>query len=334
MTMNEKEFPLTYYRLRFDLRAETPIRLGGMRAGSYLRGALVEVMRRATCPYSVFSGKPSFLPEPNHSKNCPVCWLVSANENPGTERRGYVLTPPISTPLIIQPGEPISFHLTLLGNAQRYLPYFVLAVPEAGKIGVGEGRGRFSLTTIFAEYPKKPDWCVLQEGENILRPPLTPVTHADLQTNADLLSSAWGKGLVTLWIDFLTPLRLIWNKRLVKSPDFAVLFSRLLERLDELSMQFARGTQRPIEERNYLFTLAQKVRLLESNIHWQEISSGSRRTGKRTWISGIVGSALYCAPADVWRALLPWLLWGEVTQVGKDAVKGNGVLRISHHKVL
>jgi hypothetical protein len=25
---------------------------------------------------------------------------------------------------------------------------------------------------------------------------------------------------------------------------------------------------------------------------------------------------------------LPWLLWGEVAQVGKDTVKGNGVFRM------
>jgi len=34
------------------------------------------------------------------------------------------------------------------------------------------------------------------------------------------------------------------------------------------------------------------------------------------------------APVEVWREPLPWLLWGEITQVGKDTSKGNGVYRL------
>jgi hypothetical protein len=37
---------------------------------------------------------------------------------------------------------------------------------------------------------------------------------------------------------------------------------------------------------------------------------------------------VYAATFNVWRALLPWLLWGAVAQVGKDVVKGNGVYDI------
>lgn len=313
-------FPLTYLRLRFTCRAETPLVLGGLRAGSNLRGALLTVMRRATC-----TGDTSDL---THATACPICWLAAANEHPGQERRGYAIAPPRSGTETIQPGEEFDFRISLFGDAVRYLPYFVLAVPEAGRNGVGPGRGCFTLKTINAERPLEDDWPVLKEGENIVRPPSRPVAHADIQRTADALAARLDGKQPRLALEFITPLRLIVDRRLLKAPDFGVIFARLLERLDDLTAQHAGGSPRPLQDRQTWWELANQVRLIESQAVWAEVSSGSSRTGGQTWISGLVGSAWYSASADIWRPLLPWLLWGEVVQVGKDTAKGNGVFRV------
>lgn len=323
-------FPLTFTRLRFECLVQTPLRLGGWRAGSNLRGALVDVMRRATCAYSVPSvpGQKVAV-DPAHTAQCPVCWLVAAHEKPGVERRGYVLTPPEGVPSVLMPAERFAFHLTLLGEAQHFLPYFVLAVPEMGLGGVGTGRGRFHLRRVVAEFPGGREEEVLAEGTQALRLPEQVVTHADLLNLAEKFSRRWREaGVASLELKFLTPLRLIWNESLVKAPDFSILFARLLERVDELAMQFSGGERRPLEERAHLQNLAREVRLIENHTLWVEVSSGSSRTGSKTWISGLVGSARYAAPVPVWKELLPWLLWGEAMQVGKDTVKGNGAFRM------
>jgi len=346
-------FPLTSLRLRFHCVAESPIQLGGLRAGSNLRGALVNVMRRATC-----AGDPS---DAAHLAICPVCWLVAANDHPGQERRGYVITPPLpedpkgfsrfpSADTIqlltfpgdfspqaktfrvfenLEPGATFDFHITLFGDAVRYLPYFVLAVPETGRTGVGPGRGRFALKTIHAEHPLAEDWTVLKEGENIVRPPAQPVAHADILQAAEKFAGSLGDGSARLRLDFLTPLRVILEERLLKSPDFGAIFNHILRRLDELAVQHAGGAERPLEERQRLWDLANRVRLVESQAGWVDVRSGSSRTGQPTWISGLVGPAWYSAPVEVWRELLPWLLWGEITQVGKDTSKGNGVYQLN-----
>jgi hypothetical protein len=124
-------------------------------------------------------------------------------------------------------------------------------------------------------------------------------------------------------------MRLIQDKRLVKSPDFSVLFQRLLERLDELNQQYGSGSGRPAAEVQRLQTLANQVQLVEAHTDWIELKSGSTRSGKVTWLSGFVGMAEYTAHGAVWGELLPWLLWGTITQAGKDAVKGNGVFEIN-----
>ena len=313
-------FPLTALRLRFHCTTESPIQLGGLRAGNNLRGALVNVMRRATC-----AGDPS---DASHVAVCPVCWLVAAKDYPGQERRGYVITPPIGVGESLDPGAGFDFHITLFGDATRYLPYFVLAVPETGRTGIGPGRGRFALKTIHAEHPLTSDWVVLMEGENVVRPPAQPVAHADILQAAEKFAGQLGEGSARLRLDFLTPLRIILEERLLKSPDFGVIFNHVLRRLDELAVQHAGGVERSLDERQRLWDLANRVRLVESQTNWVDVRSGSSRTGQPTWISGLVGSAWYSALIDVWRELLPWLIWGEIVQVGKDTAKGNGVYRL------
>ncbi|MDI6770831.1 MAG: CRISPR system precrRNA processing endoribonuclease RAMP protein Cas6 [Anaerolineales bacterium] len=327
-TASSESFPLTALRLRFRCAAESHIQLGGLRAGSNLRGALVNVMRRATC-----AGDPS---DPAHLAVCPVCWLVAANDHPGQERRGYVITPVLTEDPKgffrvfegLEPGEMFDFHITLFGEAAHYLPYFVLAVPETGRTGLGPGRGRFALRTIHAEHPLNGDWTVLAEGENVVRPPVQNVTHADIQQKAKTFADGLGSGAARLRLDFMTPLRIILEERLLKSPDFGAIFNHILRRLDELAVQYAGGAERPLEERQRLWDLANRVRLVESQTRWADVRSGSSRSGQPTWVSGLVGPAWYSAPVEVWRELLPWLLWGEIAQVGKDTAKGNGVFKV------
>jgi hypothetical protein len=323
--MDSSPFPLTYLRLRFECLAETPLHLGGLRAGSNLRGALLGVMRRAVCDHPASTSP---------AENCPVCWLAAANEHPGQERRGYTLTPP--QPMIdrLAARETFSFSITLFGEALHYLPYFVLAVPEAGHSGVGPGRGSFRLDSIWAEFPSANDWPVLRTGERLVCPPKEPANHADLLRIASDLLNTWQTATppdkpITVRIDFCTPLRLIIDDRLLKSPDFGVFFAHILRRVDDLAVQLSKADIRPPEERQRLWNLANQVRLVESQTVWTEVPSGSSRTGQPTWISGLVGPDWYVAPAATWQELLPWLLWGEITQVGKDTVKGNGVFRLN-----
>jgi hypothetical protein len=299
--------------------ALTPIHLPPYEAGSRLRGALGSVMRRAYCLESR-----SKTPPAEHAATCPVCWLLAANEHPGEERRGYALRPMLDPPEVMQPGQRFSFGLTLFGDALRFLPYFVLAVPEMGRNGVGTGYGKFALRQVWADDPLtgQPE-PVLAEGDALVHVPEPALCEERVQAASEhWLREVEAGGPVRLL--FHTPMRLIEDGRLLKSPDFGVLFKRLLERLDELSVQFGGGTPRPLDEVRHLQTLADQVRLMDAQTEWIDVKSGSTRRGQPSWISGFVGEAVYSAPLDVWRSLLPWLIWGESTQVGRSVVKGNG----------
>jgi hypothetical protein len=327
-------FPLTALKLKFLVRATSDIRLGGLKAGNFLRGALLNVMSRATCSYTGSAYEHRRVPDPTHVAHCPVCWLIQSNEKPGNERRGYALIPPIHPPLVIHEGEQFSFHITLFGEAIKYLPYFVLAVPEAGKIGMGIGRGTFRLHAILAEQepfclpPFGSLYEVMKPGESLVHVPDRYLDHSALKGMAVQWLDEKDGTFLPLKFEFLTPLRLIWQEQLVKTVDFFIFFSRLLERVDMLATRMANAKPRPKEERDQLYTTASKVRIVQNDVKWMEVRSGSVRTGRYTWVSGLVGSIVCMAQPQVWKELLPWLFWGTLTQVGKDVVKGNGVFRI------
>ncbi len=316
-------FSLTLTHLRFTVEALTPIRLDGWRAGSNLRGALGNVMRRAYCAHAL-------TPDPapvrfakaatgEGSEGCPVCWLLAADEHPGEERRGYALVPPLNPPEVYQPGERFSFGITLFGEALRYLPYFVLAVPAMGRAGLGVGRGQFALRQVWAADPLNGGFePVLAEGDSLVHTPTLALTHEQVVRACPKVERG------RLQLNFLTPMRLVEGERLLKMPDFGAFFARLLKRLDELEEQFALGKGRPLDEVFALQALADRVRLVEADTRWVEVWSGSTRTGNKTPMGGFVGAASYSAPPEVWEPLLPWLIWGQAAQLGKDVVKGNG----------
>ena len=321
-------FPLTLLHLRFVLEARTLVRLSGYNAGSQLRGALGNVMRRAYCAEAHRTN--GRTPLPNHAAACPVCWLLAANEHPGEERRGYALIPPLNPPEACAPGERFSFGLTLFGSALRFLPYFVLAVPETGREGAGTGRGQFALRQVWAADPLSGDHQpVLAEGESLVHSPTRAMVHAQVLAAANQLGERLnGRGNALITLNFLTPMRLIEDRQLLKVPDFGVLFKRLLRHLDDVARQHCEGTRRAEDEVNALQALADRVQLMEAQTRWVDVWSGSTRRGTATPMGGFVGKATYSAPVEVWRPLLPWLLWGQATQVGKDTVKGNGVYEV------
>ncbi len=317
---------LTLIHLRFTCEALAPIDLAGYRAGSQLRGALGNIMRRSYCPEANATRTPS----PEHVALCPVCWLLTANEHPGDERRGYAIVPPLTEHRdgFINAQQRFTFGLTLFGDTLRLLPYFLLAVAEAGREGVGVGRGKFALRHVWSvDSLNDRSECVLAEGENLVHSPTIFVDETAVSAAVDRLDKSLGS-TNRIRLRFHTPMRLIANEQLIKAPDFGVLFTRLLERIDHLDQQYSHGNRHDETGRQILLGLANQVRLADMQTQWVEVRSGSSRRGESTWISGFVGDADFIAPREGWRPLLPWLMWGQLTQVGKDVVKGNGVYEV------
>jgi hypothetical protein len=308
--------------LRFDVVARSPIKLGGYQAGERLRDALAQVMLRAVCPETSRAQKPSA----EHAATCPACWLLAAELDPGEVRRAYALVPPIPPLDVIERDQRFSFTLTLFGQGFQYLPYFVLAVPEMGRVGVGPGRGTFELEDIWNINPLAgAAEAVLQKGENVVRVPKICVDWQTVEAAYKRLEANLPRGK-NLRLRFFTPTRLIDEEALVKTPDFSVFFYRLLLRIDQVGQQYGGSARRFLEDVEHLHSLADQVRLVENETDWVELWGPSNRTGRRTPMGGFVGWADY--RVREWGDILPWLVFGQGIQAGKLAVKGNGIYQI------
>jgi hypothetical protein len=342
MPMNEnKQF--TVHHLRFEVEALTPLVLPAY-AGPSIRGALFGALKRHFCPVPQ-----SETPDTAHTALCPVCWLM-ATDKPGyrTGRdvpRPYTVEPPVRAssgspptgrgePWRHQPGDRFGFGLTLFAQALNLFPYLVVATPLMGQTGIGvplaenaprrgdRRRGQFALRRIEAVNPVRGEVAtVMGEGQTMVQMPDVPVRAIDVEAARETIMNQLGaRGRVQL--RFWTPTRIVDQGRLVHRPRLEPLVRRLLERLDALRGEYA--GEPPVPDRERLLALADEVRLVQDSTRWLEVKSRSRRLKRSTHVSGFVGTATYEASAGTWTILLPYLLWGQATHVGKNATKGDG----------
>lgn len=329
----------TVYRLWFTLEVQTPLELPPW-PGSALRGALLGALRRHYCT------APND-PDPGHSMRCPVCWLMAREDHAWrwgrTPARPYTIdVDPIHHALghRYRPGERFGFGVTLFGVAINLLPYLILAVPEMGRMGVGRRleenggrRGTFTLYQVEAVHGLTGEReVILEPGSRIVHTPTLAVSEQDIVAHGDTLLEQVGTG-GRVTVRFLTPTRLVHRKRLLKVPQFRPLFGRALDRIEALFSMY--GERRnsaqvpgmaPIMDVPGWLQIAEEVRLVEYDVHWIDLKSGSRRTGRITPTGGLIGRAVY--ESDRWDDFLPVLLWAQMVHVGKDAVKGNGEVAV------
>lgn len=313
---------VTVQHLRFRVRALESIFFEG-EPGAALRGALYEALARNFCsemfgPYT-----------PHHRETCPVCWLLAA-EDPLAKRgqnipRPLTVQPPLNQ-AHFRPNQTMSFGVSLIGKAQDLLPYVARAVQKMGGIGVGRGRGRFTLVAIDEVHPLLDTARRLMDGRTVKRPTLQ-ITPAGVQEIAAKLP----RHAVTL--DLMTPMRLTAHEAVVQRITPVVFVQRLLERCQNLAEHYAEYQPNdPVPTREdwlaaqqALLAVAHHVCVTYDDTMWVDALSGSQRTRRLSPIGGLVGRMRW--EGDV-TPLLPWLLWGASLHVGKNAVKGAGYYRL------
>ena len=329
----------TAHRLRIIAQADTRIELNEHQ-GSAIRGALFHALRNRFCGYRE-AAECAVCPL---ATSCPVGSLVSTLR-PGSSRgqdvpRPYTIQPPLpgmgghaiergDGRLFFHywPGERFEFGLTLYAQALELFPYVVLALRLFETSGIGRRveqengaweRGKMAVSEIWAENPiTGARHTVLRPGDRMVQVPDLAVTHEQVTG----LSVPEPDAEVVL--RFVTPARIIRQGRLVKPHDFVFqpVFQRLMDRLEALSQHFS-ATPLFFDDAKGLIEAAGRVRVVDNRLQWEELRSYSTRRHAESPISGLAGTVVLSA-AD-WAPFWPWLVWGQLVHVGKDAVKGNG----------
>lgn len=314
---------LAFTTYRLTIAARDNLRLPPYK-GSTLRGGFGMNFKRMVCfQPQVKSCAPCLL-----RHNCPYPYLFESFPPMGTEvlrknehiAHPLVIEPPLDNRMEYKHGESLTFHLTLIGRAQQFLAYLVVAFQELGRAGLGRDRGRFRVARVEAVHPLTGATAVAfdeSRPDDIVIPHL-PVTAAEVEAHAAKLLTD------EIHLRFLTPTRLIQGGDTVERPPFHALARRLLDRVDSLSY-FHCGERWQVDFRA-LGEQAEGIEMAECHTRWMQVERFSGRQQERVSLGGFVGDVTYRGELGPFRSLL---LLGSLIHVGKATIFGNGLYRIA-----
>lgn len=299
---------LEVHHLWFTCTARTTVHLGPQ-AGAQLRGALWEALQTTISDTDLLARTMSL-------------------ETPGAARgnnpaRPFAIRPPVGddpgADRVYPFGRSFHFGISLFGEMAALFPYIVQAVDQMGQLGVGYGRGQFYLDAVEARNPLTGASQALMVERRIVGLPTIPVT------TEQVAASAQARSQEQVRLRFITPTQLTGaNKRLLSKPEFDRLIARLLERAQMMAENYT-SVSSPREAWRglhlQLAETAQKIEMVGCDTRWVRVRSGSRRSNQGKKVSGFVGEVTYCGDLT---PFLPWLIWGQSLQVGKNTVKGDG----------
>jgi CRISPR-associated endoribonuclease Cas6 len=289
-------------------------------SGSTLRGGFGHAFRRIVCALK--------------GKECTDCLLRNrciyayVFETPIPDEaqmmRKYTVAP---HPFILEPfvdsqrtykeGEEISFGLTLIGHAIDYLPYFIYALDELGRIGIGKGRGKYELREVLEEnisdHENTSETLIYKGDDKMLRQPDSPIRWSDIVTEHPIPPPV-------IRISFITPTRIKYQNRLTKDLEFHVLFRNLLRRISLLSY-FHCGHRLDDREFKDLIEQARKVQTVKRALYWHDWERYSNRQETRMKLGGFMGEIDY---EGDFGPFWPYIRLGEYVHVGKGSSFGLG----------
>ncbi len=232
-------------------------------------------------------------------------------------------------PLAFEPGEPVRFELILVGQGIAYLPHFILAVEQLGRLGLGRARTRCRLIAVDALRASSLD----QGGDgHATAPAAFRIFDGATRTIRPVPAECVAAGVpglpdaadAPLRVEYLSMTRLKFGGSYWTTPPFHVLFRAALRRLSSLSY-FHHSAPLQLRFRE-LIEEAARVKLLEHSTRWVSWCRWSSRQRAKMGLDGTVGWALYGAPS---RAARMVLALAERVHVGKNVTFGLGQIRCS-----
>lgn len=309
---------LKLYLLKFVFRVETKIILPGHK-GSSIRGALLGSLRKSFC----LKPKEKFCEPCVLKASCPISYLLShateISPRYAYPPRPFLIKPPLEKKNEFAPGENLIFVLGFFGeDAIKFFPYVIAGARQMGMMGIGlmEKRGTMTLCKVISTNPLKgEEKKIFDEEKELETMPCLPINSADINKRLGEI-----KKNEKIRIKFLTPLRLINEKRLVKNRiPFEIFYRRLLERFTTF-ISIYEGQNLDLDFKKVIAE-AQEIQIAASKIYWDDVFRYSSRHKRRIPMGGYLGEVIYQGDFTNFAEILAW---GEQLHVGKYAILGNG----------
>ncbi|MFH1027814.1 MAG: CRISPR system precrRNA processing endoribonuclease RAMP protein Cas6 [Pseudomonadota bacterium] len=282
--------------------------------GSTFRGGFGHAFKKVVCTFKGKECDDCLL-----RQRCVYSYVFETPPPETTERmtkyrrapHPFVIKPPLNKKTHYAPGEAIDFGLVLIGRADDYLPYFIYAFDELGKLGIGKGKAKYRLDRVEREGE------ILYEGKTGV---LKPVVHDRDPASETAINTGTDDGHVQkIALRFLTPLRIVSNGELNSAPDFQSIFRTMLRRISLLSY-FHCGIDMDVDFTGLIERAGQVVTESKS-LRWHDWERWSARQDTKMKMGGVVGRISFSGDLG---EFLPYLRQGELLHVGKGTAFGLG----------
>ena len=334
-------------RYRFTAIVQQPLQLPDY-AGSLLRGQFGAALRNVAC----MTRQPTCLGCPL-LQTCPYTRIFEAPPPPKGQHalqdfsqipNPYIVEPPTPGARLLQEGDPLVFHLVLVGHAIEQLPLIIFALQRALAKGLTKARVPVDLIQVDHITAMGQAHCVwhaerptLAEHDATLTP-LTLITA--INSIASQACCTGSSGQITLKIT--TPLRLQHQGKPVGVGQLTprALLAALARRIALLMEFHARGPTEDFrwgEAAKAISHLSDTLHDTQA-LHWHDWTRYSSRQQQEMTLGGVLGRWTLRAedPATLatLAALWPWLWLGQWLHVGKNATMGMGAytLEMPHHE--
>ncbi len=289
--------------------------------GSALRGVFGKALRRIVCVV-----KRQQCDECMFRYKCVYSAIMETpvpHDHPFYKRYSkaphpYIIIPELTKERYFHTRDSLHFDIVLIGSINEYLPYFIYAFTEMGRIGIGknidENIGKFFVASVDALSYDGAQSEIFNNSDKVLKP-----SNNRIEFNSFLKEDFQGEELT---ISFETPVRIIENNRLVQDIPFSLFIARLYERAVLLSHLHC-GSE--LVEHGEVFEDAGSIETINNKLKWLDWERYSAKQDTRMKFGGWTGEITY--RGDI-RKYWPILRTGEYIHAGKATTFGLGKYRI------
>ncbi|MCX7974431.1 MAG: CRISPR system precrRNA processing endoribonuclease RAMP protein Cas6 [Candidatus Aminicenantes bacterium] len=314
---------LKYLKVTFSLEPEEKIILPSYK-GSALRGGFGGIFRKTVCVLKKEICLNCLLKD-----QCAYSYIFETS--PPRDQKPIVLDKyeAIPKPFVIEPpkeeknvynrGERLNFNLILIGRAINYLPFFIIAFDALGQQGLGQKKGKFCLKEI-----KKGDTLLYSDDKKMLKIVEPEVVAIPYYINLEKAHEPESNEEEQITVEFVTPLRLKYQRDLVVLPEFHILIRNIMRRL-WLLYYFHVEMKEPSWNHRQLIEAAKEIKIKENSLKWYDWERYSGRQKAKMLLGGLVGRIIYRGKI---KPFLPLLEAGQILHVGKGTAFGLGEYRI------
>ncbi|MBW1798798.1 MAG: CRISPR system precrRNA processing endoribonuclease RAMP protein Cas6 [Deltaproteobacteria bacterium] len=289
--------------------------------GSTFRGVFGQALKKVVCALKKQDCKECLLRE-----KCVYSFVFEtpAIENELNEKRiaspphPYVIAPPESTKTLYRKGEPFEFSLLLFGRANDYLPYFIYAFDQTGKLGIGkriEGR----RTTFLLKIVTADNKAVYSNDDKKIR---AGQFTQDLVIDDSFSDKS--AAMKSLELTLRTPLRLKFQNKLEAALPFHILTRAMLRRISSLNQYHGDG-EPPLDYRG-LVKRAKSVEIKKTSLKWFDWKRYSNKQDQSMLMGGMVGRVTYSGNL---AEFLPLIRFCEKVHIGKQTSFGLGKIELT-----